>query len=151
MQCAVIEFARNVLGYDQANSTEMNRKTPYPVIDIMEDQKGVLEMGGTMRLGGFPCAIKKRSLAYKTYQETNIIERHRHRYEFNNKYLAEFEAAGMIATGINPNTNLVEIMEIPSHPWFVAVQFHPEYRSTVLAPHPLFESFIGAALTYAKK
>ncbi|MDR0941395.1 MAG: CTP synthase [Bacteroidales bacterium] len=151
MQCAVIEFARNVLGYEQANSTEMNRKTPYPVIDIMEDQKGVLEMGGTMRLGGFPCTIKKRSLAHKIYQSTDIVERHRHRYEFNNKYLADFEAAGMVATGINPNSHLVEIIEIPAHPWFVAVQFHPEYRSTVLAPHPLFESFIGAALAYAKK
>ncbi|MDR1761118.1 MAG: CTP synthase [Bacteroidales bacterium] len=151
MQCAVVEFARNVLGYAQANSTEMNRKTPYPVIDIMEDQKGVLEMGGTMRLGGFPCTIKKRSLAHKIYQTTDIVERHRHRYEFNNKYLADFEKAGMVATGINPNTNLVEIVEIPAHPWFLAVQFHPEYRSTVLAPHPLFESFIGAALTYAKK
>jgi CTP synthase len=150
MQCAVIEFARNVLGYKQANSTEMSRTTPFPVIDIMQEQKNVSDMGGTMRLGGYPCTLKKRSNAHKIYQADTIIERHRHRYEFNNKFLDEFEKAGMIATGINPDTNLVEIVEIPQHPWFIGVQFHPEYRSTVIAPHPLFQSFVKAAIVYSK-
>ena len=150
MQCAVIEFARNVLDLKLANSTEMSRTTKYPVIDIMEEQKGISDLGGTMRLGGYPCTIKKRSLAHKIYQADSIIERHRHRYEFNNAYLSQFEKAGMIATGINPNTGLVEIVEIPTHPWFVGVQFHPEYRSTVVEPHPLFESFVKAALVFSK-
>lgn len=151
MQCAVIEFARNVLGYKQANSTEMSRTTPFPVIDIMQEQKNVSDMGGTMRLGGYPCVLKKRSNAHKIYQADSIIERHRHRYEFNNTYLSEFEQAGMIATGINPETELVEIVEIPTHPWFVGVQFHPEYRSTVVAPHPLFQSFVKASIAFAKQ
>ena len=150
MQCAVIEFARNVLGLKQANSTEMSRTTQYPVIDIMQEQKNISDLGGTMRLGGYPCVIKKRSNAHKIYQADSIIERHRHRYEFNNKFLADFEKAGMIATGINPETDLVEIVEIPTHPWFVGVQFHPEYRSTVVAPHPLFESFVKAAILFSK-
>ncbi len=146
MQCAVIEFARNVLGFDKANSSEMDEKTPYPVIDIMEEQKNVLEKGGTMRLGAYPCRIDKKSNAYKAYGETLIEERHRHRYEFNDKYFDDFKNAGMVPVGINPETNLVEIVEIPSHKWFVGVQFHPEYRSTVVKPHPLFVSFVKAAL-----
>lgn len=146
MQCAVIEFARNVLGFEKANSSEMDEKTPYPVIDIMEEQKNVLEKGGTMRLGAYPCRIDKKSNAYKAYGETLVEERHRHRYEFNDKYFDDFKNAGMVPVGINPETNLVEIVEIPSHKWFVGVQFHPEYRSTVVKPHPLFVSFVKAAL-----
>jgi CTP synthase len=147
MQIAVIEFARNVLGYAAADSTEMNEKTECPVIDLMEDQKNVTEKGGTMRLGAYRCQIRdKKSNLYRAYEKTDIRERHRHRYEFNDMYLSEFEANGMKATGLNPDTNLVEVMEIPAHPWFVGVQFHPEYRSTVLKPHPLFVAFIKAAL-----
>jgi CTP synthase len=146
MQCAVIEFARNVLGYKDANSTEMAVDTPYPVIDLMEDQKNITDMGGTMRLGGFECKLKKGTKAYEAYGTDMVKERHRHRYEFNNEYLEDFEKAGMKASGFNPDTGLVEIMEIPEHPWFVGVQFHPEYSSTVLNPHPVFLSFIKAAL-----
>lgn len=144
MQCAVIEFARNVLNYEKADSTEMNPKTKYPVIDLMEEQKSITYKGGTMRLGGYKCQLKKESRVFKAYNQTDIIERHRHRYEFNNKYLAEFADAGMIATGVNPESNLVEIMEIPGHKWFVGVQFHPEYSSTVVNPHPLFVEFVKA-------
>ncbi|HDR88797.1 MAG TPA: CTP synthase [Bacteroidetes bacterium] len=146
MQCAVIEFARNVLGYKDAHSTEMTRKTRHPVIDLMEEQKGVTEKGGTMRLGSYPCVVKGKSLVYKAYGMKEISERHRHRYEFNDKYLEEFEQAGMKAVGINPDNDLVEIMELNGHPWFVGVQFHPEYRSTVENPHPLFVHFVKAAL-----
>ena len=147
MQCAVIEFARNVLGFNKAHSAEMNSRTPYPVIDLMEEQKEVEEMGGTMRLGAYPCAIENQdSNIYKAYQKTNIEERHRHRYEFNNKYLRDFEEAGMKATGIFPDQNLVEVVEIPDHPWFVGVQFHPEYQSTVKEPHPLFVAFVKAVI-----
>lgn len=146
MQCAVIEFARNVLGYTDAHSTEMNTKTKYPVISIMEEQKSIKEKGGTMRLGAYPCILSENSLAYNIYKRTEISERHRHRYEFNNQYLPEFEHAGMIASGINPKLNLVEIIEIPSHPFFIGVQFHPEYKSTVLAPHPIFVNFVNAAI-----
>ena len=148
MQVAVIEFARNVLGYANAHSTEMSHASPYPVIDLMEQQKGVTEKGGTMRLGAYPCTIKENTKTYAAYGNENISERHRHRYEFNNDYLCEFDKAGMIAAGINPDTNLVEIIEIPSHPWFVGVQFHPEYSSTVINPHPLFVAFVKAALNY---
>jgi CTP synthase len=144
MQCAVIEFGRNVLKLEDAHSSEMNRKTPYPVIDLMEEQKGVLDMGGTMRLGSYSCVLKKESKAYAAYKLVNISERHRHRYEFNNLYLKEYEIAGMMATGVNPDSNLVEIVEIPANNWFVGVQFHPEYKSTVLNPHPLFVSFVKA-------
>ncbi len=147
LQCAVVEFARNVLKLDKAHSTEMSPKTPFPVIDLMEEQKGISEKGGTMRLGSYPCNVKKGTKAYEAYQTHSIKERHRHRYEFNNFYLDDFRKAGMIATGINPETNLVEIMEIPDHKWFVGVQFHPEYRSTVLNPHPLFISFIKATIS----
>ncbi len=145
MQCAVIEFARNVLGHKNANTVEIDKNTAAPVIDIMEEQKNLQEMGGTMRLGTYPCNIKDKSKAYDVYQKHDIEERHRHRYEFNSKYLNEFETNGMVATGINPENNLVEIVEIKEHPWFVAVQFHPEYKSTVENPHPLFVNFIKAA------
>jgi CTP synthase len=146
MQAAVIEFARNVLNHKKANSSEMDEKTPYPVIDIMEEQKNIFEKGGTMRLGAYPCKLNKNTNAYKAYGKEMIEERHRHRYEFNNKYIDEFTKAGMIPTGFNPETNLVEIVEIPSHKWFVGVQFHPEYKSTVIEPHPLFINFIKATL-----
>jgi CTP synthase len=146
LQCAVVEFARNVLGLTKAHSTEMALKTPDPVIDLMEDQKGVTEKGGTMRLGSYPCVIKEGTRTHQAYGVLEVSERHRHRYEFNNRYQEMFEKAGMIATGINPDTALVEIMEIPSHKWFVGVQFHPEYSSTVLKPHPLFVDFVKAAI-----
>jgi CTP synthase len=146
LQCAIIEFARNVLCLKEAHSTEIDLKTPYPVIDLMEEQKGVMNKGGTMRLGLFPCTLKQGSLAGNIYNQKEIQERHRHRYEFNDEYLEQYENNGMIASGINPDTGLVEIMEIPGHRWFLGVQFHPEYRSTVLNPHPLFINFIRAAL-----
>lgn len=149
MQCAVIEFARNVLGQKKANSTEM-AKTSYPVIDLMESQKNIKDMGGTMRLGAYVCELKKGSKAYAAYGSKKIMERHRHRYEFNNKYLEDFENAGMTATGINPDTNLVEIMEIKDHPWFVGTQYHPELKSTVTDPHPLFVKFVKASLDLKK-
>ena len=147
MQCAVIEFARNVLGIADANSSEMDA-TPHPVIDLMEEQKGVTAKGGTMRLGAYPCVLKKGSKVAEAYGKLHISERHRHRYEFNNDYLAQFEAAGMKAVGINPDTNLVEVVEIPEHPWFVGTQYHPEYKSTVLSPSPLFVAFVKAALAH---
>ncbi|MCB9334605.1 MAG: CTP synthase [Flavobacteriales bacterium] len=146
MQCAVIEFGRNVLGFNDAHSTEMYPATPYPVIYLMEEQRGIVNKGGTMRLGAYPCKVENNSKAHEAYKESVISERHRHRYEFNNKYLAEYEKAGMKATGINPENNLVEIVEIPNHPWFVGVQFHPEYKSTVTKPHPLFVDFVKATL-----
>lgn len=151
MQMAVIEFARNVLKLKDANSTEMNPKAQDPVISIMEDQKNLEDMGGTMRLGSWKCDLQEGSLANKIYSSNAIEERHRHRYEFNNKYRDELEAAGMIATGSNPNTNLVEIVEIPSHPWFVGVQYHPEYKSTVANPHPLFVAFVKAMHEHSEK
>ena len=151
LQCAVIEFARNVLKLKNANSTEMAPKTKHPVIDLMEDQKSITDMGGTMRLGAYPCQITKGTKAYQTYGHTRIGERHRHRYEFNSGYLEQFEQHGMIASGINPETKLVEIMELKDHPWFVGSQFHPELKSTVLNPHPLFVRFIKAALTQRKE
>ena len=149
MQCAVVEFARNVLGLEGAHSTEIKEYTPHPVIDLMGEQKSITNMGGTMRLGEYPCALKADSQAERAYANVSeVYERHRHRYEFNNAYLEQFEASGMMATGTNPDTNLVEIVEIPSHPYFVASQFHPEYASTVLAPHPLFVSFVKAAVQH---
>ena len=151
MQIAVIEFARNVLGMCGADSTEMNQLTEFPVIDLMDEQKGIIDKGGTMRLGSYSCVLKKDSLAYKAYGKTKVSERHRHRYEFNNKYLLKFEKAGMRAVGFNPDTNLVEVIEIPDHPWYVGVQFHPEYSSTVLQPHPLFIAFIKAVIENSKK
>jgi CTP synthase len=149
MQCAVIEFARNVVGLKDAQSFEMNPETPYPVIDLMHSQKDVSEKGGTMRLGTYPCKIEKGTIAFKIYGKSLIQERHRHRYEFNNDYLDKFHQAGLITSGINPDTNLVEIVELPNHPFFVGVQFHPEYKSTVEAPAPLFVQFIKAAYQHA--
>ena len=146
MQCAVIEFARNVLGLEDADSTEIKEKTKSPVISIMEEQKKVLNYGGTMRLGAYKCQLKPKSKISDAYNTDLISERHRHRYEFNNEYLTEFEKNGMVATGINPETDLVEVFELTNHPWFVGVQFHPEYKSTVDEPHPLFVAFINAVL-----
>jgi len=146
MQCAVIEFARNVIGLKDAHSSEMNPNTIHPVIDLLESQKKVRRKGGTMRLGSYPCGISPNTKAFEIYNTEVIKERHRHRYEFNNDYLADFENAGMNASGFNPEQGLVEIVEIKSHPWFVGVQYHPEYKSTVAKPHPLFVSFVKAAL-----
>ncbi|NYI49411.1 CTP synthase [Macellibacteroides fermentans] len=146
MQCMVIEFARNVLGYSDANSTEMEPNTPHKVIDMMEEQKTVINLGGSMRLGAFDCVLKKDSKAFQAYGKEHIQERHRHRFEFNNEYKGEFEAAGMKCVGTNPDTNLVEVVEIPDLKWFVGVQYHPEYNSTVVNPNPLFISFIKAAI-----
>ena len=146
MQAAVIEFARNVLGYKNAHSTEMVPDTEHPVIYLMEEQRIITDKGGTMRLGSYPCTVSKDSKAFEAYQNENIAERHRHRYEFNNRYKEEFENAGMIATGINPEHDLVEIVEIKNHPWFIGVQFHPEFKSRPLEPHPLFREFIKAAI-----
>lgn len=151
MQMAVIEYARNVLGLKDAHSTEMDTTTTHAVINMMEEQKKIRMMGGTMRLGSYPCEIKTGSLAEKIYGETMITERHRHRYEFNDEYLAQFESNGMIASGRNPESGLVEIVEIPAHPFFIGVQFHPELKSTVERPAPLFVSFIDAAKTYNDK
>ena len=150
MQMAVIEFARNVLNLDGANSTEMDENTSYPVIDLMNDQKNITDKGGTMRLGSWDCKLKENSLVSKIYNSENVNERHRHRYEFNSKYLEKIESNGMIASGINNKTGLVEIIELKDHPWFIGVQFHPEYKSTVLSPHPLFVSFISAAVNSNK-
>jgi CTP synthase len=149
MQCAVIEYARNVLGLKTAHSTEMT-KTIDPVIDLMESQKGISKKGGTMRLGAYKCKLEKGSKSYTAYGKQMISERHRHRFEFNNTYLEKFEALGMKAVGINPDNNLVEVVEIPTHPWFVGVQYHPELKSTVDEPHPLFVRFVKAALDNKK-
>ena len=151
MQMAVIEYARNVLGYKNANSTEMDSKTTYPVIDLMEEQKTIIDKGGTMRLGAWKCQLKDGSIVSKLYQTDLIEERHRHRYEFNNKYKDVFDSAGLQTTGINPDTGLVEIIEIKNHPWFVGVQYHPEYKSTVANPHPLFVGFVKATSKYKNK
>ena len=151
MQCAVIEFARNVLGYADAHSREMNTDTKHPVIDIMAEQKNIVNMGGTMRLGAYPCKVSEDSNLYKAYGETMISERHRHRYEFNNEYLEEFKKHGMKVTGVNPDTNLVEVVEVEEHPWYVASQYHPEYKSTVARPHPMFAGFVKAMLEYHDK
>jgi CTP synthase len=151
MQCAVIEFARNVIGFKDANSSEMETPTEHAVIDLMEEQKNVTDKGGTMRLGAYPCRIKRGSHLYEAYGQEVIFERHRHRYEFNNSFLADFEKAGMIATGVNPETGLVEAVEVQDHPWFVGVQFHPEYKSTVKHPHPLFVGFVAAAIKNRNK
>ena len=151
MQCAVIEFARNVLQLEGAHSVEMDPDTPHPVIDLMEEQKRVEGMGGTMRLGAYPCDLLKETHSREAYQTDTVVERHRHRYEFNNSYFEAFSNGGMVAAGINPTQKLVEIMEFPDHPWFTGVQFHPEYKSTVASPHPLFTSFIQAALRHSNK
>ena len=146
MQAMSIEFARNVLGYANANTTEIDPNTPHKVVDMMEDQKHVLNLGGSMRLGAYPCKLKKGSKAFQIYQKEEIRERHRHRYEFNNAYRADFEKAGMLCSGINEESDLVEIIELSSHKWYIGVQFHPEYSSTVIHPHPLFVSFVRAAI-----
>ena len=150
MQMAVIEFARNVLGLKDANSTEMNTATPHPVIALMEEQKKIKKKGGTMRLGAYPCKIEEGSLAHKIYQHTEISERHRHRWEFNNNYINDFTNAGLRPSGKNPATGLVEIVELQNHPYFIGVQYHPELKSTVENPHPLFVSFVQAAKYYAE-
>lgn len=151
MQAMVIEFARNVLGFADANSTELDPHTPHNVVDMMEDQKTVLNMGGSMRLGAYQCELKPDTKAYEIYGCKNIRERHRHRFEFNNHYKADFEKAGMVCSGINRESDLVEIVEYPAHPWYIGVQFHPEYSSTVLKPHPLFISFVKAAIENRKQ
>jgi CTP synthase len=145
MQMAVIEYARNVLGLKNAHSTEMDLHTPDPVIDLMEEQKKVTAKGGTMRLGAYPCALKEGSLAQQIYGAAEISERHRHRWEFNNAYLSKFEQAGMVPSGSNPESGLVEIVELPNHPFFIGVQYHPELKSTVESPQPIFVHFIKAA------
>ncbi|MGV3704476.1 MAG: CTP synthase [Arcticibacter sp.] len=151
MQCAVVEFARNVLDLKDANSIEMDEQTPFPVISMMEEQKKIKNKGGTMRLGSYVCDLKKGSKAFNIYGKSQISERHRHRYEFNNEFLKKFEDAGMIASGINPENGLVEIVELKNHPFFVAGQFHPELKSTVANPHPLFVNFVAASLAHSRK
>jgi CTP synthase len=151
MQCAVIEFGRNVLGYKGAHSTEFDESTPFSVIDMMEEQKKISGLGGTMRLGAFPCRITNGSLVAEVYKKENISERHRHRFEFNNSYKEAYTKAGMVPVGLNEKDDLVEIIELKGHPWFIGVQFHPEYRSTVANPHPLFVNFIKAAMEYTSR
>lgn len=148
LQCMVIEFARDVLGLEDANSTEMNPHTPHNVIDLMEEQKNISNLGGTMRLGAFDCRLRPGSKAAEAYGSDLVRERHRHRFEFNDSYRARFEEAGMICSGENPGTHLVEVVEMPSKRWFVGTQYHPEYSSTVLSPSPIFAAFIKAAITY---
>ena len=150
MQMAVIEYARNVLQLPSANSVEMDADTPHPVISLMDEQRNIANKGGTMRLGAWACAIEKNTLLHKIYNSEHIEERHRHRYEFNDAYYEQFEKHGMIASGVNPETKLVEAIELQSHPWFVGVQYHPEYRSTVAQPHPLFVDFVKACNNYAQ-
>ncbi len=150
MQAAVIEYARHVLGLTGANSREVNPETPHAVIDLMAEQKAVTHKGGTMRLGSCACDLTPGTLTHRIYSEAQIHERHRHRYEFNNDYLTSFEKAGLIPAGINPETGLVEVVEMKDHPWFIGVQFHPEYKSTVANPHPLFVDFVRAAAAHAK-
>jgi len=151
MQAAVIEIARNMCGLNDANSAEFNKNTDYPVIDIMPDQKDIAEKGGTMRLGAYPCIMKKSSWAYKAYGKVEISERHRHRYEFNNMYREVMEQKGLIFSGLSPDKNLVEVIELKGHPWFLGCQFHPEFKSKPMAPHPLFKEFIKAALLQKMK
>jgi CTP synthase len=151
MQMAVIEYARNVLGWADAHSTEMVKETAHPVIDLMDEQKDVTAKGGTMRLGAYPCIIKQGTLAHTIYGTTEISERHRHRWEFNNKFIADFEKAGMVPSGKNPATGLVEIVELPNHPFFIGVQYHPELKSTVENPQPIFVHFVKAAKAFAEK
>lgn len=148
MQCMVIEYARNVLGLADANSTEMNPQTPHNVIDLMEEQKSISNMGGTMRLGAYDCHLRPGSLAAKVYGSEDISERHRHRFEFNEKYREKFEQAGMQCVGENPRTHLVEVVEVPGKRWYIGTQYHPEYSSTVLNPNPIFLSFMKAAIAY---
>ena len=150
LQIAVIEYARNVLGLEGANSTEFDAKTAHPVINMMEEQKAVIDKGATMRLGSYECALTPGTHASKAYGKESIRERHRHRYEVNNAYVGQLQRAGMMVSGINPRRNLVEIIELKNHPWFVAVQFHPEFQSKPNQPHPLFAAFVGAAVKNKK-
>ena len=150
MQMIVIEFARNVLGYKDANSREMDEKTPHNVIDIMEEQKNISNMGGTMRLGAYECVLRQGSRAFNIYKKEHIQERHRHRYEFNNEFQKEFEKHGMMCVGRNPESDLVEVVEIPGLKWYIGTQYHPEYQSTVLKPHPLFVDFVKTAIANKK-
>ena len=147
MQCMVIEFARNVLHMDDANSTEIDPKTHHNVIDLMEEQKSITNMGGTMRLGAYACHLKQGTRVAQAYGTLHIEERHRHRFEFNDEFRQQFEAAGMVCAGENPETHLVEAVELPGHRWYIGVQYHPEYQSTVLSPHPLFMDFISACIS----
>jgi len=149
MQMAVIEYSRNVLGFSDANSTEMDENTSNPVISLMEDQKNIEDMGGTMRLGAWDCTLNTDSKVFKAYNKENISERHRHRYEYNSDFEKQLSEAGLIAAGKNPSTGLVEVVEIKEHPWFVGVQYHPEYKSTVLNPHPLFVEFVKAVVEHS--
>ena len=151
MQMAVIEFARHVVGFENANTAEVNPNSLYKVIDLMQEQKHVTQKGGTMRLGAWDCELQAGSKIYEVYQQPLISERHRHRYEFNSEYRKPLEESGLRCSGINPKTGLVEVIELPSHPWFVGVQYHPEYKSTVAKPHPLFVAFVKAALEYKLK
>jgi CTP synthase len=150
MQCAVVEFALHVAAIESASSTEVNPETSEPVIDMMEEQKKITAKGGTMRLGAYACELKKKTKAALAYGSLKISERHRHRYEFNNAYLEKLTAAGLIVSGVNPQSGLVEIVELADHPWFVGVQFHPELKSTVENPHPLFVHFVKASLAYKR-
>ena len=145
MQCAVIEFARHVCGLADANSTELAPGTPFPVISLLDEQRGVTDMGGTMRLGAYPCCLKAGTKSAEAYGQEQIAERHRHRYEFNPVYRAALEKGGLDIVGVSPDGKLVEVVELKGHPWFVACQYHPEFKSTPVAPHPLFASFVKAA------
>ena len=151
LQCAVIEFAQNVLALKRANSLEFDAATPTPVITLMDEQRNVVDMGGTMRLGAYPCSLAPDSLAASAYDAHDISERHRHRYEFNNAYTEAFTNKGFVFSGLSPDGKLVEIIELKGHPWFLAVQFHPEFKSKPLAPHPLFAAFVAAALKMHKE
>ena len=151
MQMAVVEFARHVCGLEGANSSEVDPQTPHPVIDLMLEQRNLDEKGGTMRLGAWPCVIVDGTLAHQVYGKKKISEWHRHRYEFNNRYRRQIEKAGMVFSGVSPDSELVEMIEIPSHPWFIASQFHPEFKSKPLTCHPLFKGFIRAALAYKRQ
>jgi len=150
MQMAVIEFARHVCGLERANSTEVDPNTPHPVIDLMTTQRGLTQKGGTMRLGAYPCVLEEKSTARKLYKAKKISERHRHRYEFNNAYRDRLAAGGLVLSGVSPDGGLVEMIEIAEHPWFVASQFHPEFKSRPMDCHPLFKGFIKAALQERK-
>ena len=151
MQLAVIEFARNVCGLEKASSTEFDELCEEPIIDLMQDQKSIINMGGTLRLGNYECTLKKDTLAHKFYNQDKILERHRHRYEFNNKYRSLLEEKGLVFSGINESANLVEIVELPNQSFFVACQFHPEFKSRPTRPHPLFDNFIQASIENKRK
>ena len=150
MQCAVIEFARNVLGWKEANSTEFSNRTEYPVVSMIDEQTEIEQLGGTMRLGAYPCLLKKGTLAYSEYKTEEIQERHRHRFEFTLRFKKDFEKKGMVFSGYSPDETLMEIIEVKNHPWFVGVQYHPEFQSKPISPHPLFAGFIKAANKYSK-